>query len=647
MKPIKKVLIANRGEISVRVAKTCKKMGIHCISLYTDIESNYPHVYEADQAVCLGSGSLQETYLNIKKIVSLAKDFNVDAVHPGYGFLSENSRFSQALEEVGIKLIGPNSFAMEAMGDKKRSKEVLESADIPLIPGYHGDEQSLKVLKEEALKIGFPILIKATAGGGGKGMRIVHSEAEFESHLESAKREAKNAFSNDKVLIEKFIENPRHIEVQVLSDQHKNHFHLFERECSIQRRYQKIIEETPSVALDNSLREKICQTAVRIASHINYEGAGTVEFILDDNKNFYFLEMNTRLQVEHPITEMITGLDLVELQIRVAQGDNLKEELQKISNKGHAIEARIYAENPDQSFLPTIGRIFKVGESLESGVRLDTGYLDGNEVGIDFDPMCAKLIVHDENRSCAIEKMKRALMSYPFLGLKTNREYLLRILKHPSFLSGMTYTHFVETHKESLSPKDLTDELSAKAIAAYLFSNQVKAGESLWSELASFRLNSKKPSQLRKYRVNQETVEFKVTLFKEKSLTLELNSKEFHFSLEGKNEMSSNGKVHQFWSLDDDVIVDGNDFKVMPFRGERVALEGGQSKLLSPMPGKILKVLVKENDLVEPGQALVVMEAMKMEHTISSFSKAKVEKVLCKEGELISGDVELVRLKEQ
>lgn len=498
MKKFKRVMIANRGEIAIRVAKTLRESGIESVMLYTDEELDLPHSTFGDFSINLGSGPLSETYLNIDRLVDLAREYKVDAVHPGYGFLSERAPFALALEKAGIKLIGPPVAAMEAMGDKKTSKEIMEKAGIPLIPGYHGDNQDSTHLLSEAKKIGFPVLIKASAGGGGKGMRIVNQESEFVDALEGAKREAKNAFGDDKVLVEKFITDPRHIEVQVMSDQHGGHFHFWERECSIQRRYQKIVEESPSPALSQDRREDICQTAVKIAETMKYEGAGTVEFILDKDGSYYFLEMNTRLQVEHPITEMVTGADLVDLQVRVAQGEKLSFSQEEITQRGHAIEVRIYAEDPDNNFLPSIGKIEVVGESQQIGTRLDTGYQNGNDVTVSFDPMLAKLIVWSTERDKAIHKMDLALEDYPFLGLKTNREYLKRILKHPTFLKGETFTHFVQTFEEDLRPKDPSLEELAVVLAktqlikgGEVSSRQSESGnaiETSWDRLSGFRM---------------------------------------------------------------------------------------------------------------------------------------------------------------
>ena len=483
---IKKVLIANRGEIALRVIKTCKKMGIATVTIYTEEDKHLPHAYKADESYYLGQGTLAETYLNQQKIIEICKDSGADAVHPGYGFLSENTDFCKLVTSNDIIFIGPSTHAIELMGDKKTSKQKMEEIGIPLVPGYHGDDQSEEVLSTEAKKIGFPVLIKATAGGGGKGMRIVEKETEFKDALAAAKREALNAFSNDKVLIEKYIVNPRHIEVQLVSDGQGNHFHFFERECSIQRRYQKVIEETPSPALDKKLRKAVCETAVKIAEGIDYIGAGTIEYILTPDKEFYFLEMNTRLQVEHPITEMVTGFDLVELQIRAAADEAFDFKQSDIKQTGHSVECRIYAEDPDNNFLPTIGKIKEIGRATEAGVRLDCGFADGTDVSVNYDPMLAKLVTHADDREAATHKMERALNEVLFTGLKTNRDYLKRILRHPKYISGDIHTHFIA--EEKLTPVELDDDKLALIMAASIFaSSKPSLKRNAWDSLLGFR----------------------------------------------------------------------------------------------------------------------------------------------------------------
>jgi len=488
--------VANRGEIAIRVMKTCREMEIESVCLYTEEERELPHASYGDIAVNLGEGPLSETYLNIEKLIEICQQYKVDAVHPGYGLLSERAAFANALEKAGIVLIGPPAKAMEAMGDKKRSKQICEEAGIPLVPGYHGDNQDAEFLLEKAREIGLPVLIKASAGGGGKGMRIVEKEADFLDALAAAKREAMNAFGDDIVLLEKFIVDPRHIEVQVMSDQHGNHMHFFERECSIQRRYQKIIEESPAPGMSASLRQSMCEVATKISKSIDYVGAGTIEFILDKDGSFYFLEMNTRLQVEHPVTEMVTGSDLVRLQIEVAQGGELNFKQEDIEQRGHSIEVRIYAEDPDNDFMPSIGKLLFVGESQLNQVRLDTGYRNGNDVTVSFDPMLAKLIVHAGTREHAIEKMLQALKDYPFLGLVTNRNYLSRILKSTPYKEGPTYTHFVKTYKDILSPKNLSEEEKARIFTAYQLCQSTPSGitqdqetvKGPWDNLSGLRI---------------------------------------------------------------------------------------------------------------------------------------------------------------
>jgi len=447
-------------------------MGIKTVGIYSSADIGLPHTYSMDEMIYLGEGSLQETYLNADLIVHKAFELGVDAIHPGYGFLSENSAFASLVREKNMIFLGPSPKVIDIMGDKKASKETLFAIATPLIPGYFGDKQDSKTLLEEAKKIGFPVLIKATAGGGGKGMRVVESENEFVSSLESAMREAKKSFGIDTVMLEKYILSPRHIEVQVLSDQHGNHRHLFERECSIQRRHQKIVEETPSTALDPELRKKICDTAVAIASHVKYEGAGTVEFILDTSGAFYFLEMNTRLQVEHPITEMLTGVDLVKWQIKIGEGKIISFSQDDLVPRGHAIEVRIYAEDPDNEFLPTNGVIERVGTTHLNGVRLDTGYADGSSVGVEFDPMLAKLIAHSDTRRSAITKLLLALDEITFSGLKTNRDHLKRILNSLKFKEGETYTDFIDKNGDSLGVPEVSNDSFALGIAALQLSGK-------------------------------------------------------------------------------------------------------------------------------------------------------------------------------
>lgn len=465
---IKKILIANRGEIAVRVIRTARELGIKTVAIYTSAERGLPHVTEAHESYLLGDGPLKETYLNQERIIEIAKQFSADAIHPGYGFLSENTYFAKKVEEAGIIFVGPTAKVIHLMGDKKQSKQTLEAIGVPMIPGYHGENQDPQFLLQKAREIKWPVLIKASAGGGGKGMRVVNNEKEFISSLETAQREALKAFGDDRVLLEKYLLSPHHIEVQIVGDSHGNVVHLFERECSIQRRHQKIVEETPSPTLDPTLRQQICETAVKIGRHLGYTNAGTVEFILDEAGDFFFLEMNTRLQVEHPVTEMITGQDLVAWQIKVAQGEKLPLKQEQIVAKGHAIEVRICSEDPDADFLPTAGKITQMGRPTHKDVRLDTGYRDGEYINPDFDPMLAKLIAWGVDRETARKRLYQALNEVVFLGPKTNRSYLQRILAHPQFAQGKTATDFVVIHKSELGPPVLEPLALATVVAASL-----------------------------------------------------------------------------------------------------------------------------------------------------------------------------------
>lgn len=465
---IKKIFIANRGEIALRVISTSREMGIKTVTVYTDQEKDYPHAFSSDESYCIGSGPLSNTYLNQDLLIKIAKESGCDAIHPGYGFLSENSKFARLVEKSGLIFIGPKADSMEMMGDKIGCKLKMADWNIPIIPGFSGENQDPAFLEKKAKEIGLPLLIKASAGGGGKGMRLVRDLKDFQSSLEGAKREALAAFSDERVLLEKYLENPRHIEVQVMGDSHGNFLHFFERECSIQRRHQKIIEETPAYNLPTITRDKITECAVTIIKKLNYFGAGTIEFILADTGEFYFLEMNTRLQVEHPITEMVTQTDLVRLQILVAQGEKLPIIQKDIYQRGHAVEARIYAENPDAGFLPCVGKVQHIGVPSLKNVRLDCGFIEGNEVTINFDPMLAKLISFGADRDISLDKMIHSLDEITFVGVKTNREYLKRILSTEEFRKGLVSTNFVEKYQELLGPTPPSSEQKALAIAALL-----------------------------------------------------------------------------------------------------------------------------------------------------------------------------------
>ena len=442
----KKILIANRGEIAVRIIKACQELGIHTIAIYSEVDASSPHVTLADEAINLGDPTPIESYLNIPKIIQIAKEHHADAIHPGYGFLAENPDFAQTCNKAGIKFIGPTPEVISLMGDKIAAKKTMEKAGVPVIPGYHGSKQDNKALAEEGKKIGFPLLVKAAAGGGGKGMRIVNSEDKLLESIEGAKRESKSSFGDDTVFLEKYLEKPRHIEFQILADEHGHTIHLYERECSIQRRHQKIIEESPSPIMTKKLREEMGKAAVTAAKAVGYSNAGTVEFMIDEHLNYYFMEMNTRLQVEHPITELTTGIDLAKWQLRIASGEPLTLRQTDIIQRGHAIECRIYAEDPSNGFLPSTGTLHKVDEPKGPNIRVDSGIVTNNTISAYYDPMLSKLITYAENRGDCIQKMRWALSHYIVMGVTSNIWFLRKVLEHNEFVKGNTTTHFIDNY---------------------------------------------------------------------------------------------------------------------------------------------------------------------------------------------------------
>lgn len=466
---IQKILIANRGEIAVRVMRTCKEMGIQTVAVYSEVDRTSRHVSYADEAVCIGLASANDSYLNIDKIIDAAKTFNADAIHPGYGFLSENAGFAKRCEKEGIIFIGPSAKSIEEMGDKISARKKMMNAKVPVVPGTSEDMKPRDLFRV-CRKIGFPVIIKATAGGGGKGMRLVYEEKQLQEAYDAAKSESQASFGNDSVYIEKYIESPHHIEIQFLGDTHGNVVHLFDRECSVQRRHQKIIEESPSPFIDDKTRMAMGAIAVKAAKSINYVGAGTVEFLVDKDMKFYFLEMNTRLQVEHPITEEVLGVDIVKEQINIANGRKLSFRQSQLHQRGHAIECRIYAEDPENNFAPSPGVIHSIQTPKGLGVRIDTHIYTGYEVGIYYDPMISKLIVWATNRIYALERMRRVLYEYKINGVKTNIDYLRRIMDNQEFVQGDYTTHFIDDNTKKLQTgHELEDEIEDMAIiAAYI-----------------------------------------------------------------------------------------------------------------------------------------------------------------------------------
>lgn len=462
---IKKILVANRGEIAIRVMRSAKEMGIATVAVYSDADKLLPHASYADEAINIGPAPASESYLVQEKIIEACKKTGADAIHPGYGFLSENADFAKKVEKAGINFIGPSPNAISIMGDKLTSKQTVQKFDVPLVPGMDKPINDVEKAKQVADEIGYPIMIKASAGGGGKGMRIVNDKKDFEEQMERAMSEAKNSFGNDEVFVEKYIASPKHIEVQVLGDKHGNIVHLFERECSIQRRHQKVIEEAPSALLSDKKRMKIGEAAVNVAKSCDYHGAGTVEFIADENLDFYFLEMNTRLQVEHPVTELITGVDLVKEQIKIANNESLSFKQEDLSVNGHSLEVRVYAEDPANNFLPDTGKLLTYLRPQGAGVRVDDGYEEGLDVSIYYDPMIAKLISYGKDRNEAIERMKRAIREYQILGVKTTLPFCEFVLNHKEFLDGSFTTKFVETHfTPEVLEKETSDEMTEAAL---------------------------------------------------------------------------------------------------------------------------------------------------------------------------------------
>ena len=466
---MQKILVANRGEIAVRVIKSAKKMGIKTVAVYSVVDRNAPHVKLADEAVCIGEAPSNQSYLKGDRIIEVAKSLNVDGIHPGYGFLSENAEFAEAVEKSGLTFIGPKSKAITIMGSKLAAKDAVKAYDIPMVPGIDEAITDVPKAKEIAALIGYPILIKASAGGGGKGMRVVQEEKDFDSQMNRAISEATSAFGDGSVFIEKYVASPRHIEIQVMADSHGNIIHLFERECSIQRRHQKVVEEAPSAVLSEELRAKMGEAAVKVAKACDYLGAGTVEFLLDENHNFYFLEMNTRLQVEHPVTELITGVDLVELQIKIARGEQLPITQEDLKIKGHALELRVYAEDPLNDFLPSVGKLERYRLPKGEGIRVDNGIEEGMDVPIYYDPMLAKLVTYGNTREEAIELMKEAIDNYEVEGIETTLPFGKYVCEHEAFRSGNFDTHFV---KKYYNPEDIKNAQENEARLAALVALQ-------------------------------------------------------------------------------------------------------------------------------------------------------------------------------
>jgi 3-methylcrotonyl-CoA carboxylase alpha subunit len=666
MSKIAKLLIANRGEIACRVISTCQRLGIKTVAVYSDADKNALHVEMADEAVHIGPAPATESYLVADKIIAAAKLTGADAVHPGYGFLSENPEFSEACAANDIIFVGPSADSMRAMALKGSAKKLMEDANVPVVPGYHGDEQDPAALAKEAERIGFPVLIKAVAGGGGKGMRKVFEGDDVIAAIEAARREGENAFGNGKLLIEKLIEVPRHIEIQVFGDSDGNAVHLFERDCSLQRRHQKVVEEAPAPGMSTEMRRAMGEAAVRAAEAIKYTGAGTVEFIVDVSSGlqdapFYFMEMNTRLQVEHPVTEMITGQDLVEWQLQVAEGKPLplsQDELE-LHMDGHAVEVRLYAEDPYNDFLPSIGAVglFDPFAETVAGGRIDAGVRAGDEVSIHYDPMIGKLIAWGEDREKAIDTLINLVSETPVTGLTTNRDFLLKALKHPEFRAGNVHTGFIgDYEKDLLSAPKLTAEdyaLASFAVVAALQAHGFDADP--WGMVDNFRVNL----------TATEKLWFETD---EDFLTVEMveNGNTFTALVMGSTITAENvfvsGNVLTLTvaGLRRRHFVDVSETEVTLALEDRTlviprhARDGGHDEdadgpgsITAPMPGKILEIKVKNGDAVKKGAPLLVMEAMKMEQTISAPRDGIVTELSLQEGDQVADGTLLLTISEQ
>jgi 3-methylcrotonyl-CoA carboxylase alpha subunit len=664
-----KVLIANRGEIACRVAATARRLGVRTVAVYSDADAGSRHVTFADEAVRIGPPPARDSYLLGSVIIAAARASGAQAIHPGYGFLSENEAFARAVAEAGLVFIGPPPNALAAMGSKSEAKALMESAAVPLVPGYHGAEQDPRHLAREAERIGYPVLIKATMGGGGKGMRIVNAAGEFADALASCQREAAASFGDDRVLVEKYLQRPRHIEVQVFADAHGNCLSLFERDCSVQRRHQKVIEEAPAPGTTPERRRAMGEAAVAAARAVGYVGAGTVEFIVDADGTFFFMEMNTRLQVEHPVTEMITGLDLVEWQLRVAAGEPLSVRQEQLELRGHAIEARVYAENPDKGFLPAIGRLTHLAmpAAVEfrrnaddnafhdpAPVRIDSGVREGDAISPHYDPMIAKLIVWGEDRPQAIARMRAALAGFHVVGLANNVDFLGRLMDNPAFVAADLDTGLIERERERLfvvEPR-VPEEMLAAACARVLADEAAAAGarRDPFDACIGWRLNT--------------TYTRTLTLSSQHGVhdvLLDYGRDGWHYRHAGFDAplviaASQGSRLRLRFGqrlIAADVVRAGDDLHVFSGGRHRVLAlvdiiahagehDGADAGLLAPMPGKVIAVLVAAGSRVAKGTPLLVMEAMKMEHTIVAPDDGRVEAVLYGAGEQVAESAALV-----
>ncbi len=658
---IKRLLIANRGEIACRIIRTARAMGIRTIAVYSEADADAMHVRLADSARLIGPASATQSYLVIEKLIAAAKAEGAEAIHPGYGFLSERAAFAEACADAGIVFVGPSADAIRAMGDKARAKALMGKAGVPLTPGYHGEDQSEALLTAEAAKIGFPVLVKASAGGGGRGMRIVEAAADLQGAMDAARREAKAAFGDDTLLLERYLRRPRHVEVQVMADSHGNVVHLFERDCSIQRRHQKVIEEAPAPNLTPATRKQLTDAAVAAAKAIDYVGAGTCEFLVDEDGSPYFIEMNTRIQVEHPVTEMITGLDLIELQLRVAGGEALPMTQDQVRSTGHAMEARIYAEDPSRGFLPQTGVLTAFDVPANPGrVRVDTGVGAGDQISVHYDPMIAKVVAWAETREMAARELTAALAGTALAGVVTNIDFLADTLRHPAFIAAELDTHFIERHEADLLGAAAQPSVEAIAAAVALLldeANTAMTGRvpgdpySPWAANDGFRVNQDL-DELYRFRYGEDVIE--ATLgwrHGGRSIVVDGEAHDFAYSPPaspgGPWSVRSGDRRFQarVARAGDGIVagVDGRRWRLAPIPlGAGAAMEAGSGGLAAPMPGKIVRLETRVGAKVKKGDPLVALEAMKMEHVITAPADGVIEAINCAVGDQVEEGVALV-----
>jgi 3-methylcrotonyl-CoA carboxylase alpha subunit len=655
-----KILIANRGEIACRVGRTARRMGVRTVAVFSETDRDALHVAIADEAVAIGPAPARESYLVAERLIDAARATGAQAIHPGYGFLSENAEFAEACASMGVIFIGPPAAAIRAMGDKATAKALMVKAGVPVVPGYHGEDQSEARLLEEGRRVGYPVLIKPSAGGGGKGMRAVVEPAAFATALAAAKREAMAAFGDDRVLVERYLTKPRHIEVQVFGDRAGNLVHLFERDCSIQRRHQKVIEEAPAPDLGEAQRRRMGEVAISAARAVGYVGAGTVEFIVEGD-DFFFMEMNTRLQVEHPVTEGITGLDLVEWQLRVAAGEPLPLAQDQIRRRGHAIEARLYAEDPQRNFLPSTGLLATLAAAVEAGVRVDTGVRAGDTVSVHYDPMIAKLIVWGEDRETAVRRLGNALAAYRIGGVATNREFLYRVTAHAAYRAGEIDTGFIERHREALIPPPApapAAALAAASLARILAEAKASraaaavAGDphSPWHVSDGWRLNGATYRDLRwADRIGERMGRVH---YRRSGYRLEIDEDvadaAARWESEGTLFLTLGDAVHRAGLLQDGnsivILLNGIEHRLSlidPLQ-PKAELDATGGRLTAPMPGKIIEVTARPGQRVKRGEALLVLEAMKMEHTIVAPADGIIDGVHFSPGDLVEEGAALI-----